>query len=146
METKPFTGPKVGMFIRVGGKDGNVCKIVSVQDDGYRYEVINGHYGVEVKGTTSVILATGHSFEGRLTEEIVSVTKEDVDRFYMRGVEGVNLLRRRHAVAVGAVEPSRRERMEEFIEKLGLTESFETFLSTAELPDIEIHTDEEVAF
>ena len=49
METKPFTGPKVGMLIRVGGKDGSVCKIVSVQGDGYRHEVINGLYGVEVK-------------------------------------------------------------------------------------------------
>lgn len=146
METRPFTDPKVGMFIRVGGEEGNVCKILSVQGDGYGYQVINGYYDVDVKDGKSVILETGHTFEGRLTEEIVSVTAEDVDRFYMSGEPGLNLLRRRHAVKVGIVEPSRRERMEEFIEKLGLTESFEAFLATADLPDIEIHTNEEVAF
>jgi hypothetical protein len=158
METRPFDAPRKGMI--VFSKDaGLMATITKVSGNAFNFEVHNGAWSGTFRDGNIHIHGDGHDIHPcRGVDEVLRVTADEVDQWYLRGVRGVSSLlagepvsgasRLEQAVAEKELdEVDLGERALAFIEARDLSAAFADHL--LELPDAEIDDrafDDDIAF
>lgn len=154
METRPFTAPAKGMLV-FNEKAGLAATITRLTEGGFQFEVHNGAWaGIYKDG--SIIIPDTQGTEDTITpagtfEQIVRLTPDDVDHWYLRGVRGVAELLRGQPLAQeahlaqvieekGLEDADLADQMETFLKSRGLTADFAAFL--LQQPDPEREEDD----
>lgn len=150
METRPFDAPRKGMI--VFSKDaGLMATIVKVEGNGFYFDVHNGAWGGSFEDGKLNVFETGTTFPCTGFEEVVRVTPDEVDQWYLDGVRGVSrLLAGEPAAGASRLEQAVAEKELDgvdlgekalaFIESRDLSGAFADHLLA--LPDAEIDEDD----
>lgn len=139
METRPFTAPAKGMLV-FNEKARLAATITRLTEGGFQFEVHNGAWAGIYKDGSIYIPHTGHTITPAGSfEQIVRLTSDDVDHWYLRGVRGVAALLRGEPLAQevrlsqvieekGLEGADLADQMEAFLKSRGLTADFAAFL------------------